>query len=219
MTAIVVGELPASDIERIRDIDRSERIDQLYRLHDGRLELIDVDIDALRWGDPGSAHTVEHYVDEWMRNVGEGVAGYVTPKSAIGAVVYDDQRRILLVQRADSGVWLYPTGWADVGYSPAEVAVKEVLEETGLEVRVDGVIGVFSRHFVGRAPGGVLEDYHGVHLIFRAVALDPAQTPQVTEVEGTTDEARWIVVEEVLNGEFPVSDVVRYGLSLPISDD
>ena len=38
------------------------------------------------------------------------------------------QRRgeILLVQRADSGVWLYPTGWADVGYSPAEVAVKEV---------------------------------------------------------------------------------------------
>ena len=28
---------------------------------------------------------VEHYVDEWMRNVGEGVAGYVTPKSAIGA--------------------------------------------------------------------------------------------------------------------------------------
>ena len=33
---------------------------------------------------------VEHYVDEWMRSVGEGVAGYVTPKSAIGAVVYDD---------------------------------------------------------------------------------------------------------------------------------
>ena len=33
---------------------------------------------------------VEHYVDEWMRSVGEGVAGYVTPKSAIGAVVHDD---------------------------------------------------------------------------------------------------------------------------------
>ena len=31
------------------------------------------------------------------------------------------------------GIWLYPTGWADVGYSPAEVAVKEVLEETGIE--------------------------------------------------------------------------------------
>ena len=81
---------------------------------------------------------VEHYVDEWMRNVGEGVAGYVTPKSAIGAVVHDDQGRILLVQRADSGVWLYPTGWADVGYSPAEVAVKEVLEETGIHCEPQG---------------------------------------------------------------------------------
>jgi ADP-ribose pyrophosphatase YjhB (NUDIX family) len=85
---------------------------------------------------------VEHYVDEWMRSVGEGVAGYVTPKSAIGAVVHDDQGRILLVQRADSGVWLYPTGWADVGYSPAEVAVKEVREETGIECVPKGVIAV-----------------------------------------------------------------------------
>jgi hypothetical protein len=65
----------------------------------------------------------------------------------------------------------------------------------------------------------VLEDYHGVHLIFRAVALDPAQPPAVTEVEGTTDEARWIEIESVLSGNFPVSDVVRYGLSLPITDD
>ena len=70
------------------------------------------------------------------------MAGYVTPKSAIGAVVHDDQGRILLVQRADSGVWLYPTGWADVGYSPAEVAVKEVLEETGIDCAPKGVIAV-----------------------------------------------------------------------------
>jgi hypothetical protein len=71
----------------------------------------------------GQDFDAEHYVEEWMKLVGTGVAGYVTPKSAIGAVVHDDQGRILLVQRADSGVWLYPTGWADVGYSPAEVAV------------------------------------------------------------------------------------------------
>mgnify|MGYP001208104419 CR=1 FL=1 len=49
---------------------------------------------------------------------------------------------VLLVQRADSGIWLYPTGWADVGYSPAEVAVKEVLEETGIHCRPKGVIAV-----------------------------------------------------------------------------
>ncbi len=112
----------------------------------------------------------EHWVEEWMRLVGEGVAGYVTPKSAIGAVVHDDQGRILLVQRADSGIWLYPTGWADVGYSPAEVAVKEVLEETGIHCRPKGVIAVldgmrmgftriplYSTVFLCEATGGELE--------------------------------------------------------------
>ena len=74
----------------------------------------------------------EAYEAEWLKGVGSGVPGYVTPKVAIGAVVGDEEGRLLLVQRADSGVWLYPTGWADVGYSPAEVAVKEVLEETGI---------------------------------------------------------------------------------------
>src|ERR1700722_15252038 len=82
-------------------------------------------------------------VEEWMGQVGEGIAGYVTPKVAVGAVVGNDKGEMLLVQRADSGVWLYPTGWADVGYSAAEVVVKEVLEETGIEAEVIRLIAVF----------------------------------------------------------------------------
>lgn len=81
-------------------------------------------------------------VHEWMASVGRGVAGYVTPKAAVGAVVGNDRGELLLVQRADSGVWLYPTGWADVGYSPAEVAVKEVREETGIVCRPERLIAV-----------------------------------------------------------------------------
>jgi ADP-ribose pyrophosphatase YjhB (NUDIX family) len=80
----------------------------------------------------GSPFDREQLVHEWLRVVGDGVAGYVTPKVAVGAVVGNDEGKILLVQRADSGIWLYPTGWADVGYSPAEVVVKEVREETGI---------------------------------------------------------------------------------------
>ena len=112
---------------------------------------------------------VEHYVSEWMRNIGQGVIGYVTPKSAVGAIVYDDQGRILLVQRADTGVWLYPTGWADIGYSASEVEVKEVLEETGIECVPERVIAVldgmrmgftriplYSTVFLCRATGGDL---------------------------------------------------------------
>jgi ADP-ribose pyrophosphatase YjhB (NUDIX family) len=81
--------------------------------------------------------------DEWIDSVGEGVAGYVTPKVAVAAVVGNDKGEILLTQRADSGVWLYPVGWADVGYSPSEIAVKEVFEETGIEAEPVSLIGVF----------------------------------------------------------------------------
>jgi ADP-ribose pyrophosphatase YjhB (NUDIX family) len=84
----------------------------------------------------------EHLVEEWMRAVGQGVPGYVTPKVAVGAAVGNDKGELLLVKRADSGVWLYPTGWADVGYSAAEVVVKEVLEETGIEAEVVRLIAV-----------------------------------------------------------------------------
>ncbi len=75
-------------------------------------------------------------VAEWYDLVGVGVAGYVTPKVTIGAVVGNDDGELLMIQRADSGVWLFPTGWADVGYSPAEVVVKEVREETGIECEI-----------------------------------------------------------------------------------
>jgi ADP-ribose pyrophosphatase YjhB (NUDIX family) len=94
----------------------------------------------------GRAHpegTVASTVQEWLRIVESGPAGYVTPKVAVGAVVSDAAGRILLLQRSDSGVWLYPTGWADIGYSPSEVAVKEVREETGIDVEVVRLLGVF----------------------------------------------------------------------------
>src|SRR5438128_3101847 len=111
----------------------------------------------------------EVLVEEWMKAVGEGVPGYVTPKVAVGAVVGNDKGVILLVKRGDSGVWLYPTGWADVGYSASEVCVKEVLEETGIEIEplrliavLDGLrlgftrIPLYSLVFHCRALGGEL---------------------------------------------------------------
>src|SRR5205809_5043692 len=84
----------------------------------------------------------EPLMEEWLDAVGEGVAGYVTPKVAVGAVVGNGRNEILLVQRADSGVWLYPTGWADVGYSASEVVVKEVEEETGIIAVPERIIAV-----------------------------------------------------------------------------
>lgn len=86
---------------------------------------------------------IDTLVDEWTKTIGHGVPGYVTPKNTVAAVVGNDRDELLLVQRADSGFWLYPTGWADVGYSPAEVAVKEVWEETGIKTEVVRLLGVY----------------------------------------------------------------------------
>jgi ADP-ribose pyrophosphatase YjhB (NUDIX family) len=117
----------------------------------------------------GRSYSTDELVEEWMKHVGRGVPGYQTPKVGIGAVVGNDDGEILLIQRSDSGVWLYPTGWADVGYSPAEVAVKEVLEETGIACVPQRLIAVldslragfsriplYSLVFLCRAVGGEL---------------------------------------------------------------
>jgi len=82
------------------------------------------------------------HIEEWMREVGSGVPGYATPKVAVGAAVANDRGELLLIQRADSGVWLYPTGWCDIGYSAPEIVVKEVEEETGILVEPVRLIGV-----------------------------------------------------------------------------
>ncbi len=91
----------------------------------------------------------DHFIQEWMESIGEGVPGYVTPKVAVGAVVGNDAGEILLVQRGDSGVWLYPTGWADVGYSASEVVVKEVAEETGIDCEPVQLLAVIDGQRMG----------------------------------------------------------------------
>lgn len=122
-------------------------------------------------GRDGASDAAGHVV-EWLGDVRDGVSGYATPKVAVGAAVVNDEGKILLIQRADSGVWLYPTGWCDVGYSAPEVVVKEVREETGIEAEPVRLIGVldglqlgvsrvplFSLVFLCRAVGGELRPH------------------------------------------------------------
>ncbi len=91
------------------------------------------------------------FVTQWLGEVGRGVPGYQTPKVAVGAAVTNAVGQLLLIKRADSGVWLYPTGWCDVGYSAPEVVVKEVLEETGIDVEPVRLIGVLDGMRLGES--------------------------------------------------------------------
>jgi ADP-ribose pyrophosphatase YjhB (NUDIX family) len=105
-------------------------------------EILSVAADIAAAADGETALDAPRYIERWGEGAQPGPAGYVTPKVAVGAIVANDEGEILLIQRSDSGAWLYPTGWADVGYSAPEVVIKEVREETGIEVEVVRLIGV-----------------------------------------------------------------------------
>jgi ADP-ribose pyrophosphatase YjhB (NUDIX family) len=70
---------------------------------------------------------------------------YVTPKVDIRAVVFNDRDEILLVKEKADGKWALPGGWADVGFTPSEVVVKETKEETGFDVRVARLLAVLDK--------------------------------------------------------------------------
>jgi ADP-ribose pyrophosphatase YjhB (NUDIX family) len=112
-----------------------------------------------------------------------------TPVVAVDGAVFDDQGRILLAQRADSGQWCMPGGAADVGESPSAGAVREVREETGLEVRATRVIGVFDNRTFG-LPSLARQAYY---LVFECEVLGGQLTPSIE----TTD-FRWATEEEAM---------------------
>jgi ADP-ribose pyrophosphatase YjhB (NUDIX family) len=60
------------------------------------------------------------------------------------AAVFDAQGRVLLTKRTDNGQWCLPGGAVDPGESVSEACEREVLEETGLRVRVKRLVGVYS---------------------------------------------------------------------------
>lgn len=96
---------------------------------------------------------------------------YLDPKTAAG-VVATLNGEVLLLQRAIEpayGAWVFPGGFVDRGEHPAVAAVREAREEAGVEVRVEGLLGVYSH------PEGspvVVVVYHGTVIGGEPQALD-----------------------------------------------
>lgn len=80
---------------------------------------------------------------------------------AVSAVVEDDSGRILLHRRSDSSQWSVPGGRIELGESVAEAAVREVLEETGIEISPERVVGIYSdpRSIVAYDDGEVRQQF------------------------------------------------------------
>jgi 8-oxo-dGTP diphosphatase len=82
-----------------------------------------------------------------------GFVFYLDPKLAVGTIITDEQNRVVLVKRAIEpgyGKWVFPGGYVDRGEEVQAAAVREAREETGLDVRLDRLINIYS--YAGRVP-------------------------------------------------------------------
>ena len=84
---------------------------------------------------------ISEYVAGLRKHVGNGLL--MLPSAC--AVVLDDDGRVLLERRADNGKWALPAGAIDPGEQPADAAVREVYEETGVQIVVERLAGVMLR--------------------------------------------------------------------------
>ena len=96
-----------------------------------------------------SVQILSNLTDEPIEKIGNLFTqernGYQTPKVDIRALIFNESGEILMVKEKVDGCWSLPGGWADVGYTPSEVAVKEVREETGLEVKTIRILAVIDK--------------------------------------------------------------------------
>ena len=80
---------------------------------------------------------IDYYHDPSAPNANSLVVGS-------SAIVMDGESRILLQRRSDSGNWALPGGTMDIGETLAESAIREVREETGFDVQIKRIVGVYS---------------------------------------------------------------------------
>jgi ADP-ribose pyrophosphatase YjhB (NUDIX family) len=104
--------------------------------------------------------------------------GPATPKVDVRAAVFS-RDKILLVNERDDGGWSLPGGWADVGETPAEAAVREVREESGYRVRAVRLISAYDRDRQGHPP----IPYYVYKLVFLCEILDGSRL-RVVDADG-----------------------------------
>lgn len=105
----------------------------------------------------GSGLPAERFLGDFLSQ-----PGYATPKVDVRGAIIDSEGRILLVREKSDGLWCMPGGWADVGETPAEMVVREVREESGLDVTPVRLAGVYDANRSGEP----LSFFHAYKLVF-----------------------------------------------------
>ncbi|BFU45771.1 NUDIX domain-containing protein [Krasilnikovia sp. MM14-A1004] len=111
---------------------------------------------------------------------------------SVNVVVTNGAGEILLIRRSDNGNWALPGGAMDLGESLPDAAVRETVEETGIDVEITGLIGIFTdpRHVILYTSNGEVRQEFSVVFAARPVGGTPKTSSESTDV-------RWTPVPEI----------------------
>lgn len=131
--------------------------------------------------------------------------GEATQRVGAYAVVRGAAGVLLTQFNAQTGIpgeWGLPGGGLDPSETPVDGVHREVWEETGQRIVLGPLVHLQSQHWVGRAPSGVVENYHAVRIVYRATCPEPTAIV-IHDIGGTTADARWVSEAEL--GELPMT--------------
>ncbi|MEU6946114.1 NUDIX domain-containing protein [Streptomyces sp. NPDC046316] len=105
---------------------------------------------------------------------------------SVTAVVRDGDGRLLLIHKPDNDLWALPGGGHDIGERIGDTAVREVLEETGIEVEVDNIVGLYTdpEHVLAYDDGEVRQQFS---ICFRAHPVGGS-----LRTSSESKEVRWV---------------------------
>ncbi|WDT88347.1 NUDIX domain-containing protein [Streptomyces sp. SCSIO-PteL053] len=121
---------------------------------------------------------------DYFRDPNAPAANSVVP--SVTAVVRDDDGRILIIHKTDNDLWALPGGGHDIGESIGDTVVREVVEETGITVQVDSIVGLYTNpeHVLAYDDGEVRQQFS---ICFRA-----HPTGGTLRTSNESKEVRWV---------------------------
>ncbi len=134
--------------------------------------------------------------------------------AAYAVIVRDGQILLsrLAPRVARSELWTLPGGGLDHGEDPRDAVVREVREETGLDVTIGETARTFSLHLPDAWRRGRRVDAHSLRIVYDGWVPVDAPEPRVQEVDGSTIEAAWRPLADVAAGSVPTVSLVKEAL-------
>ncbi|MEU0780959.1 NUDIX domain-containing protein [Streptomyces sp. NPDC006173] len=121
---------------------------------------------------------------DYFRDPNAPKANSVVP--SVTAIVRDDDGRLLIIHKTDNDLWALPGGGHDIGESIGDTVVREVVEETGITVQIDSIVGLYTNpeHVLAYDDGEVRQQFS---ICFRA-----HPTGGSLRTSSESKEVRWV---------------------------